>query len=132
VRVVVDTSLWVNFSRRRLADAEALLLEDAMRDVRAVMPQLVWLELWVGMRSPAEQALFREVRSVCLWEPLSESDGFEAEKLAVQLHKKGFVLPASDLLILTVARRLDAQLLHHDEDFTRVLKLPEFARQRVK
>ena len=48
------------------------------------------------------------------------------------LRKKGVVLAASDLLILTVAWRLGVPLLHHDEDFTRALKLPEFARQRVE
>ena len=103
-----------------------------MREERAVMSQLVWLELVVGLRSPAEQIFLAEVRSVCRWEPLSESDGIEAERLAALLRKKGVVLPASDLLILTVAHRLGAHLLHHDEDFTRALKLPEFVGQRVE
>lgn len=103
-----------------------------MREERAVMSQLVWLELVVGLRSPAEQVFLAEVRSVCRWEPLSESDGIEAERLAVVLRKKGVVLPASDLLILTVAHRLGARLLHHDGDFTRALKLPEFVGQRVE
>ena len=34
-------------------------------------------------------------------------------------------------LFLTVAWRLGVPLLHHDEDFTRALKLPEFIGQRV-
>lgn len=103
-----------------------------MREGRGVMSQLVWLELVVGLRSPEEQVFLAEVRSVCRWEPLSESDGIEAERLATLLRKKGVVLPASDLLILTVAHRLGALLLHHDEDFTRALKLPEFVGQRVE
>jgi len=131
VQLVVDTSFWIDFVRQRLSAAEALLIEDALREEGAIMPQLVWLELTVGLRSPAEQRFLREVRSVCRWEPLSESDGAEAEKLAEGLRKQGVVLAASDLLILTVARRLGAGLLHHDEDFTRALKLPEFARLRV-
>ena len=131
VQLVVDTSFWIDFVRRRLSAAEALLIEDALREEGAIMPQLVWLELTVGLRSPAEQRFLREVRSVCRWEPLSESNGAEAEKLAEGLRKQGVVLAASDLLILTVARRLGAGLLHHDEDFTRALKLPEFARLRV-
>jgi predicted nucleic acid-binding protein len=132
VHLVVDTSFWINFSRQRLPAVEALQIEDAMREERAVMSQLVWLELVVGLRSPAEQAFLEEVRSVCRWEPLSESDGLEAERLATVLRRKGVVLAASDLLILTVAWRLGVPLLHHDEDFTRALKLPEFARLRVE
>jgi predicted nucleic acid-binding protein len=132
VQLVVDTSFWIDFVRQRLPAAEALLIEDALREERAVMPQLVWLELTVGLRSPVEQRFLQEVRSVCCWEPLSESDGAEAEKLAAGLRKQGVVLAASDLLILTVAWRLGAPLLHHDEDFTRALKLPEFIGQRVE
>lgn len=132
VQLVVDTSFWIDFVRQRLPAAEALLIEDALREERAVMPQLVWLELTVGLRSPVEQKFLQEVRSVCRWEPLSGSDGAEAEKLAAGLRKQGVVLAASDLLILTVAWRLGAPLLHHDEDFTRVLKLPEFIGQRVE
>lgn len=85
MQLVVDTSFWINFSRRRLPAGEALRIEDAMREERAVMCQLVWLELTVGLRSPAEQAFLQEVRSVCRWEPLSEPDGLEAERLAAVL-----------------------------------------------
>jgi predicted nucleic acid-binding protein len=62
---------------------------------------------------------------------MTESDGIEAENLAAVLRKKGIVLVASDLLILTVARRLGAQLLHHDADFNRVLRLPGCSSNRV-
>ncbi len=71
------------------------------------------------------------MRSVCHWEPLTESDGLEAQRLATLLRGKGVVLPVTDLLILTAAR-LGAVLLHHDEDFTRALKLPDFARLRAE
>jgi predicted nucleic acid-binding protein len=132
VHVVVDSSLWIDTWRGEVSADEREIVARLWREGGAVLPQIIWLELIAGLRSPEERRYVTDIRTVCDWEPLSESDGFEAEKLAVQLHKKGLVLPASDLLILTVAKRLGAQLLHHDEDFTRVLKLPEFARQRAK
>jgi predicted nucleic acid-binding protein len=128
--VVVDSSFWIDFPRRAVAEPEALLLEDAMREERAVMLQIVWLELVVGFRSPAERNFLREIRGVCRWEPLTENDGTAAEQIAVNLRAKGGFLGASDLLVLTAARRLNAKLLHHDEDFTGVLKFPDFARMR--
>ena len=64
-----------------------------------------------------------------LLRPLSEADVTSAEKLAALLRKKGVVLAATDLLVLTTAHRLGLPLLHHDEDFTRALKLPGFATQ---
>ncbi len=129
--VVVDSSFWIDFSRRVAPEAEALLVEEAMSTQRAVMPQFVWLELVVGFRSPAERTFLRDIRSVCRWEPLTEKDGSSAEEIAALLRGRGGFLAASDLLILSVVHRLGAKLLHHDEDFTRVLKLPEFAALRV-
>ena len=132
MRAVVDTSLWIDAWRGKVTEAEKQQLGDLWRHSSVVLPQIVWLELQVGLRSPQEREYLLDVRAVTQWEPLTESDGLEAEKLTTVLRKKGVVLAASDLLILTVARRLGVPLLHHDEDFTRALKLPEFARQRVE
>jgi len=129
--VVVDSSFWIDFARRAVSESEALQAEDARREGRAVMLQWVWLELVVGFRSPAERNFLQDIRSVCCWEPLTESDGTAAEQVAAMLRAKGRFLGASDLLVLSTARRLGAKLLHHDEDFTRVLKLPDFALLRA-
>lgn len=132
MRAVVDTSLWFDAWRGKVTEAEKQQLGDLWQHSSVVLPQIVWLELRVGLRSPAEREYLLDVRSVTQWEPLTESDGLEAEKLATVLRKKDVVLAASDLLILTVAWRLGVPLLHHDEDFTRALKLPEFIGQRVQ
>lgn len=132
MRAVVDTSLWIDAWRGKVNTVEKDLIGNLWRQGGGVLPQIVWLELQVGLRSPLEREYLLDMRAVCHWEPLSESDGLEAERLAAVLRKKGVVLAASDLLILTVAWRLGAPLLHHDEDFTRALKLPEFARQRLE
>lgn len=124
MRAVVDTSLWIDAWRGNVTAAEKQQLDTLFRQNEAILPQVVWLELQVGLRSPKERGYLRDVRSVCHWEPLTESDGFQAERLATLLRDTGVVLPVTDLLILTVARRLGAGLLHHDEDFTRALRLP--------
>ena len=132
MRAVVDTSLWIDAWRGKVTEAEKQQLGDLWRHSSVVLPQIVWLELQVGLRNPQEREYLLDVRAVTQWEPLTESDGLEAEKLATVLRKKGVVLAASDLLILTVAWRLGVPLLHHDEDFTRALKLPEFIGQRLE
>ena len=132
MRAVVDTSLWIDAWRGKVTEAEKQQLGDLWRHSSVVLPQIVWLELQVGLCSPQEREYLLDVRAVTQWEPLTESDGLEAEKLTTVLRKKGVVLAASDLLILTVAWRLEVPLLHHDEDFTRALKLPEFIGQRLE
>jgi len=130
VRAVVDTSFWIDAWRGDLDEAEKHRIAELWRHGGGVLPQIVWLELLVGLRSPEERAYLMDLKAVSQWEPLSEADGMAAEKLAALLRKKGVVLAATDLLVLTVAHRLGLPLLHHDEDFTRALKLPDFAPQR--
>jgi len=130
--LVVDTSAWIDFAGKSLPEAEDRLLHRHLTAHEVVLPQLVWLELLVGQRSPAERKILDVIRSSCRWEPLTEDDGRMAEEIADTLRQRGNYLGASDLLIFCVARRLEAKLLHHDEDFTRVLKLPDFAALRVR
>lgn len=131
MHAVVDTSLWIDAWRGDVSEAEKHHIGDLWRHGGVVLPQLVWLELQVGLRSPAEREYLLDLRAVSHWEPLSETDGIEAERLATIMRGKGVTLPAGDLLILTVAHRLKLPLLHHDQDFTRALKLPDFAALRV-
>jgi predicted nucleic acid-binding protein len=131
VRAVVDTSFWIDAWRGEVDEAEKHRIAELWRHGGNVMPQIVWLELLVGLRSPEERGYLLDLKEVSQWVPLSEADGLDAEKLAALLRKKGVVLTATDLLVLTVAHRLRLPLLHHDEDFTRVLKLPDFASLRV-
>ena len=128
---VVDSSAWIGFSRGALDAATHRHLTLTLRAGDAVLSQFVWLELTVGLRSPAERRLARYIRESASWEPLTEDDGQRAESLAARLREKGRFLSAPDLLVFTVAQRLGAKLLHCDSDFDRVLELPEFAPMRL-
>ncbi len=130
MRAVVDTSFWIDVWRGDVDAAEKEKIAELWRQGGSVLPQVVWLELWVGLRSPEERAYLMDLKAVSEWEPMTEADGLAAEQHAVLLSRKGIVLAASDLLVLTVAHRLKLPLLHHDEDFDRALKLPDFALQR--
>lgn len=131
MRAVVDTSFWIDAWRGDVDEAEKQLVAELWRSGGSVLPQIVWLELYVGLRSPEERNYLSDLRAVSHWEILSEEDGMAAEKLADLLRKKGVVLAATDLLVLTVAHRLRLPLVHHDEDFARVLKLSEFELLRM-
>ena len=132
MHAVVDTSFWIDAWRGDVDEAEKQFAAELWRSGGSVLPHMVWLELHVGLRSPEERKYLLDLRAVSRWEALSEEDGLAAEKLADFLRKKGVVLAATDLLVLTVAHRLRLPLVHHDEDFVRVLKLPEFASLRTR
>ena len=132
MRAVVDTSLWIDAWRGQVDAAEKERIAELWRHGGSVLPQIVWLELLVGLRSADEREYLLDLRAVSQWEPLTEADGVEAERLATVLRNEGLVLAATDLLVLTVAHRLGVPLLHHDKDFDRALKLKEFVRLRVE
>jgi len=132
VRAVVDTSLWIDAWRGDVDETEKQTIAELWRSGGSVLPQIVWLELLVGLRGPEERSYLLDLKSVSEWVPLTEDDGVAAEKVAEILRKKGVVLTATDLLVLTVAHRLGLPLMHHDEDFVRALKLAEFASSRVR
>ncbi|HEX3728493.1 MAG TPA: PIN domain-containing protein [Opitutaceae bacterium] len=127
MRVVVDTSFWIDYSRGAISPEERERVETLWRLGSCVLYQLVWLELVVGYRSPREQRVLRDYRAICRWEPLSAEDGAKAEALADLLRRKGRTIGASDLLVMAAADRLGAKLIHHDDDFDQALGLTEFA-----
>ena len=50
MRVVVDTSLWIDAWRGEVTEDEKLRIADLWRHARVVLPQWVWLELQAGLR----------------------------------------------------------------------------------
>lgn len=122
MRVVIDTSLWIDYNRGAVTRDERARIEQLWREGRAVLYQFVWLELVVGYRSPREQRTIRDFRELARWEPIAAEDGFKAEEMARALRGHGLTVGASDLLILAATDRLGAQLASHDRDFDLALK----------
>jgi predicted nucleic acid-binding protein len=127
MRVVIDTSLWIDYNRGAVNPEERARVEQLWRDGRAILYQFVWLELVVGYRSPKEQRSIQNFRELSRWEPIAGEDGVKAEAFARVLRDQGLMVGASDLLILAAADRLGAQLANHDGDFDLVLKNPALA-----
>lgn len=127
MRVVIDTSLWIDYNRGAVGPEERARIEQLWRDGRAILYQFVWLELVVGYRSPKEQRTLRNFRELSRWETMAGDDGVKAEAFAQLLRERGLTVGASDLLILAAADRLGAQLANHDGDFDLALKHPALA-----
>jgi predicted nucleic acid-binding protein len=127
MRVVIDTSLWIDYNRGSVNPTERARIEQLWRDGRAILYQLVWLELVVGYRSPKEQRTLRDLRELSRWEAIASEDGVKAEAFARVLREQGLTVGASDLLILAATDRLGAQLANHDSDFDLALKNPALA-----
>jgi predicted nucleic acid-binding protein len=118
VVVLVDTSVWIDVIRGRLALADHVGEEE---EIAICLP--VYHELLRGVR---EERDFRRLRERLLQLPmLSSAQPLEIFDSASQIYRAGRVRgvtirSTSDLLVAATAIRHAAELLHRDSDFTRI------------
>jgi predicted nucleic acid-binding protein len=120
-RILVDSSIWIEFFRR--PDAPVSLLLDHLLAHRLVCTTgLIKAQVVPGARSPGE---FRRLRAMFDALPLApERDGFWAHLLRFRhrLQTKGVVgIGIPDLIVATVAIQNRKLVFTADEDFPRML-----------
>lgn len=120
-RILVDSSIWIEFFRR--PDAPSSLILDRPLAHRLVCTTgLVKAEVLPGTRSPKD---FRRLRSLFDALPLApEHDGFWAHlaRFRYRLHAKGVLgIGIPDLIIATVAIQNRKLVFTADEDFPRMV-----------
>ncbi len=119
---MVDTSAWIETMRPR---GDAFIREtvsDLLRNRRAAWCDMVKLELWNGAfakEMPALEALETDVVALETTDEIWKA----ARDLARQVRRKGFSVPANDLLIMACARFHGADLIHKDKHFDQIKAL---------
>ncbi len=78
------------------------------------------LEVCRGIRDPHIARRIRESFSVMVYLPTPNTTWERATQLAWSLDRSGHVIPASDVLIATLALQVGATVLTHDAHFHRV------------
>jgi predicted nucleic acid-binding protein len=119
--VLVDSSVWIDFLRQGQGDLRAL--EMAIRDGRAAMCPVVWVELWSGVRSKAEESALKEMRALCVSLELDALTWKRAADLSRIALRHGLNCPLADVLIVACAKRHGAELLHRDKHIGQLLAL---------
>lgn len=122
-RYLVDTSAWIETLRAGgdpaiRAQVSALTAED-----RAVLCDLVRLELWNGARGTAEHRLLRQLEQQLETVPATEDVWILACEMARSARGKGLTVPASDILIAACARSHGLGIVHCDRHFDSLEKL---------
>jgi len=119
-RVLVDSSIWVEFFRRPDA-AASLVLDDLLAHRLVCTTGVIKAEVVPGARSPKE---FRRLRALFDGLPLApEREGFWAHlvRFRRRLHSKGILgIGIPDLIVATVAIQNRKLVFTADEDFPRM------------
>jgi len=117
-RVLIDTSAWVHFFR----SGEGLVSDEVARLVgsgNAWIAGPVVAELLHGTRSPRERRELAVLLGTLPYADVERGDWETAGDTLRGLREKGLTVPLSDVVIATVAKRLNLAILavdwHYDE-----------------
>ena len=92
-------------------------VEAALTNGQACWCPLVQLELWNGARGQREQRVLRDFARTLPELPIDEAVWHEAYGLAQRARAAGVTVPATDVIILSCARRHGAVIETADADF---------------
>ena len=116
MRTLIDTSVWIEFLRRNGDVQLKSQVADLIGSGRAAYTCPVRFELYAGARGP-EQRMLDEALSFAGRLVVSSELWDKAAAHAAALRAMGITVPASDLLIATVAVENHTSLLARDDHF---------------
>jgi predicted nucleic acid-binding protein len=116
-RFLIDTSAWIETLRTTGDPAVRARVSEVAVDDRAVLCDMVRIELWNGARGAADHRLLRELEEQLETVPTTAAVWTLARELARSARGKGLTVPAADLLIAACAEHHGLGLIHHDAHF---------------
>ena len=114
---LIDTSAWILALRKGISSRATDEVDRRIADNRAATAGIIILKLLSGTRTEREyQELKEDLRALIQLETTSKT-WERASHLAYELRRKGLTVPATDVLIMTVAVENGCSLLHADHHF---------------
>jgi len=117
VKVVIDTSAWIEAFRPGCAPAFADRVKRLVESGAVLMPGIVKVELLRGTKTRNEFSRLKDLLEGLTYLPLSESFWEELADFSCTLFRKGVTVPLVDTIIALTAIQNDAALLHRDRHF---------------
>jgi predicted nucleic acid-binding protein len=124
-RVLIDSSIWVEFLRGR--DLELVeLVTGLVQARRAVLCGVVLSELLAGVKTRKDRDTLKQTLDALDYAEVSRATWFAAGEMAADLRRQGAPVPLTDLLVAALALENGCELLTRDSHFDRVPKLKRF------
>jgi hypothetical protein len=125
--VLVDTSVWIEYFRRKdeLIEKE---MDSLLRSGEVATSGLVLAELRRGCRTPAQVKLMLEAMEPLSYLEIDRRSWLKAGEVAVEAEARGYRIELGDCLLAAVALRERCSLFTLDRDFSHIpgLKLHRF------
>ena len=123
--VLIDSSVWVEISRKGGEEPLKAELAELMRAGRTAMTWPVWVELHQGSKGRRDEENLQGWREVSQWLEFDSECWQEAARTARACLRAGVNVPFGDVLISACARRYGVELLERDRHFAMIAKAME-------
>jgi predicted nucleic acid-binding protein len=120
--VLIDTSVWVEVSRKTGDESLRAELAALLRGGRTAMTWPVWVELHQGAKGKREEENLMGWREVSQWLEFDDACWLEAAKTARACLQAGINVPLGDVLVFACATRHSVELLERDRHFGMIRK----------
>jgi predicted nucleic acid-binding protein len=124
-RVLIDSSVWVEVSRKSGDESLKVELAALLRAGCTAMTWPVWVELHQGARGKREEENLKGWREVSHWLEFDDACWTEAAKIARACLQAGTNVPFGDVLVFACAARHGVELLERDRHFAMIRKVME-------
>lgn len=121
--VLADTSIWVQFLRKRGDRAIKADVAEHLRVATIAWCDMVRVELSKGVANVEDLADLEELDEVVTTVPTNEAVWEEARELAVLTRRFGKAVPATDILIYACALVHGLTMMHRDTHFDTLAEL---------
>ena len=124
-RVLIDTSIWIEFFNRD-SSQPGDLLQQLLLEGRAATTGIILTELLQGAKLEKEfEAILSIVSAVPVLEATLET-WVQAGRISFGLRRKGVTIPTTDLVIATIAIQNECQVFSLDPHFNKIPNLKLF------
>lgn len=111
---LIDTSSWIEALRKDGDPAVRGRVQVLLQTGDASWCDPVRVELWHGVRGPAEQKMMQQLDADVTLLPITDSVWAKACELARRSRAKGLTVPATDLIIAACAWAHGVPIEHRD------------------
>jgi predicted nucleic acid-binding protein len=120
--ILIDTSVWVDVSRKTGDESLRTELADLLRAGRTAMTWPVWMELHQGAKGKRDEENLKGWRELSHWLEFDDACWAEAAAISRICLRSGVNVPFGDVLVSACARRHGVELLERDRHFAMIAK----------
>ncbi len=124
-KIMVDSSIWIEYFRGKLGQTEELI-EKGLNEGFVCVTGPIVAELLQGVKNEKEYNLLSHCIDAIPYVNCEYEDWMTSGKIAFELRGRGIIIPLSDIVIATVAMRIEAPVYTLDKHFGKIPDLKLF------